>query len=251
VSAADAPRRRRRRTSPVRRLRPFWILLLLAAIVVLGGAYFLATWPALDPHRVIVTGEHVVPDDEILARANVDRGRNMWLQNTHAMAQRIEAIPYIDTAAVHRRLPDVLTIAVTERTPYAFVPGIGGAVTIDDRSRVLQEGAALGSLPQIDDTRLTLPAPGGFIHDARFAALVAVMKAAQSSGIAVDALKYDQFDDVDLRMRDGVMVLLGDGTDLQRRLEMIEPILTQVHGRRRIATIDLRAISTPVVVYGK
>jgi len=252
MSDARSPARRRRKPSPVRKLRPFWFLLVLVLALGAIGAYLLVTWPALYPHTIEVSGNRVVARASVEDAAHINLTQNMWLQNTRAMRERIEAIPYVDRAQVHRRPPDTIAISVTERVPYAVVRGAGGIATIDDTLRVLQAGAALASLPVFDEPAIALPAPGKWIQSNAVDTLARVAAHATQAHLDSEELSYDKFGDIVLRLRSGVTVQLGDGSDLDKKLAMVEPILTQVqHGSRRIASIDLRAITTPVVVYAK
>jgi cell division protein FtsQ len=252
VSTSQATRKRRRRASPVRKLRPFWLLLVALVVAAAGVAYWLVTWRALEPHTIDVSGNHVVPKETILQSARIDSSENMWLQNTGAMRARIEAIPYVDLAQIHRHPPDVLSIAVTERAPFAIVRGQGADVTVDHTLRVLQSGAALGSLPVFEVPNVALPVAGKTIASGAVATLARIEAHADDAHLDPESLAYDRFGDITLRLRSGVSVLLGDGSDLDKKLAMVEPILTQVqHGSRRIQAVDLRALSTPVVVYAK
>lgn len=250
-------RRRRRKPSPTRKLRPFWFLGATVAAIAALAIYLLATWPALDPHTVAVLGNAVVPKAEILERAQIDPDRNMWLQGTHAMAARVEAIPYIATASVHRRLPDVLTIVVTERVPYAFVDAGGTRVTVDRALRVLQNGMPADRADSLPAFAVNgdgpPPPPGAYVTDSNVKALADVEDALRSARIDVRLLGYDRFGDVQATLRNGVVVMLGDRTlQLDQKIAMIEPILEKVdRGGRKVAAIDLRAPTTPVVVYAK
>ncbi len=253
TSASNAGRRRRRK-SPARRLRPFWFLVLVLLALGAAGAYWLISWPALDPRAIDVGGNRVVSRQVILDAARVDPQRNMWLQSTHAMVARIDAIPYIATAWVHRHPPGTLDIGVTERVPYALVDDGGMQVTIDRALRVLQNGApdAANPLPVLHVTLDSPPQPGSTLNGAATAALSKIADAAQAAHLAVASLAYDRYGDVTMVLTSHVRVLLGDATQLQRRLEMVAPILAQVdRGRRHVTTVDLRAITTPVVVYGR
>jgi hypothetical protein len=45
-------------------------------------------------------------------------------------------------------------------------------------------------------------------------------------------------------------VLLGDDEDIEKKIALIDPILAQTaKAGRHVATLDLRAPNTPVVVY--
>jgi cell division protein FtsQ len=246
---------RRRRTPATHRLRPFWFLIAVLAVFAGIGGYLLTTWPALYPHTVEVDGNHTVSKDTIVGRARIDLAKNMWLQNTHAMASRIEAIPYIDRAFVRRRPPDTIVITVTERTPYAFVDDRGERVTVDHALRVLQDGEPLGFAESLPAFAIVLPQAllvGEFIKDPELQALVGNADAIAAAHLDARSLGYDRFGDVTVQLRNGITVLLGDRNGSEQKIPLIRPILEKVdRGKRKVAAIDLRALTTPVVVYAK
>jgi cell division protein FtsQ len=246
---------RRRRASPARRLRPFWFLIAVLAVLAAMGGYVLASWPALYPHTVEVDGNRTVAKETILENAQINLMKNMWLQNMHAMAARIESIPYIDRAEVHRRPPDTMIITVTERTPYAFVDDGATRVTIDHALRVLQDGAPPGlddSLPAFAIVLPQPPAAGAFIDDSNLQGLVGDADAIAAAHLDARTLRYDRFGDVTVQLRNGITVMLGDRVGSEQKIPLIKPILEKVdRGKRKVAAIDLRALTTPVVVYAK
>ncbi|MEO9170953.1 MAG: FtsQ-type POTRA domain-containing protein, partial [Candidatus Baltobacteraceae bacterium] len=112
---------RRRKASPASRLRPFWILAIFIAILSAFAGYFVVTSPVFRPRAISVSSNRIVSRSDIVARAAIAGDRNIWMQNTRAMVSRIETIPYIATAAVHRHLDGTVSIDVTERIPFAVV----------------------------------------------------------------------------------------------------------------------------------
>jgi len=129
------------------RLRPFWLPIVFCAAVVAGALAAAATWPGFQPQRIAVTGNHRVPRDEILAEAAIAPHVSIWLQNTRAMAARIERIPYVATAAVQRFPPASLRIVVAERVPYAVVRSGGGEAVVDRGLRALSPADSSAELP--------------------------------------------------------------------------------------------------------
>lgn len=244
---------RRRKKTAVARLRPFWFLVLLLFVVATLGAYFLVTWPALRPHAVVVEGNRLVPKVAILDAARIDANTNVWLQNTHAMTKRIEAIPYVDTASVHRRPPAAFVIGVTERVPFARLVTADGVVIVDRNLRVLQDAqASFGALPAIVDQAGSEPRPGTSVSKAQIIALRDDEEALANAHLAASSLEHDKFGDLVVTLHDGVRVLFGDESDLGKKTPLVEPILTQVgKSGRPISAIDLRAPNTPVVIYKK
>ncbi len=247
-------RNRRRKAGAAARLRPFWFLIAILVALTAFGGYWLATWPALDPHAVDVSGNRVVSKDAILTAARIDVKRNLWLQNVRSIERRIVAIPYIDTARVHRTLPASVRIDVTERTPFAVVATASSRLVIDRQLRVLQQATPqFALLPLVEAHDLQVAAhPGSFLSEPHVVAMTADLARLQEAHVDVTQVSQDRFGDLDVVLRDGVRVMLGDRLDLGKKIALIDPILQQVgRSRRPIAAIDLRALRTPVVVYKK
>lgn len=231
-------------------MRPFWILFVLAAIAAGAGLFYAATWPGFFPRRVSVGGNRVVPADQILSRAAIASHENIWLQNMRAAANRIETIPYVKTASIHRTLPATVRIAIEERRPFALVRFGGDSVLVDHDLRVLQSGDAALPLPIIVGKDAPAPRAGTFIRDAQIRRLRDDADALARAHVAVRSLHYDKFGDLVATTSGGIRLLLGDDTDLSKKTGLIDPIISQVSaGGKKLAAVDLRAPNTPVVVY--
>lgn len=214
-----------------------------------GAIAFCVTWPGFAPKLVTVGGNRVVPRDEIVARAGVSTHLNVWLQNPHAIASRVDTIPYVAHADVHRIPPATIAIWVTERTPFAIVRGNGSELSVDRSLRVLGPAAPASALPVFELGHESLPLPGAFL-DGRAVALRNDYVALVAAHVVPAALSFDRFGGLVARMPDGIDILLGDDADLSSKLRLIDPILAQaVRDPRRVAAVDLRAPGTPVLVY--
>ncbi len=241
---------KRRKKSAGARLRPFWILFVMLAVGIAIGAYYAAGWPGFYPKSVRVSGNRIVPTAQILARAALVRRKNIWLQNTRAAAARIEAIPYVKTALIHRSLPASVRIGVTERAPFAVLQTDGQRVIVDRDLRVLQPDTRAWTLPVIVTTLPAVPRPGAFVHDAGAQRLRDDYETLAASHVAVRSLRYDRFGDLVADTPGGIALLLGDDADLAKKTPLIDPILSQVGASgSKLAAVDLRAPKTPVVVY--
>jgi cell division septal protein FtsQ len=241
---------RRRTKSAAARLRPFWMLFLLLAVLIGVGAYYGATWRGFYPKRITVSGNHIVPASQILERAEISKHANIWLQNTHAAAARVEAIPYIATASVHRLLPAGVRIAVTERAPFAILQAGGTRVLVDRDLRVLQDAGEDSALPVIIIKSYVGGRPGAFVRNADAVRLRNDYETLAEGHIAIRSLSYDRFGDLVAATTGGIKLLLGDDTDLAKKTPLVDPIISQVSASgKRLAAVDLRAPATPVVVY--
>ncbi len=240
----------RRRRSPAARIRPFWMPIAFCVALALAGLAFAATWTGFDPKRIVVQGNRRVAGSEILTRAAIAPRESIWLQNTGAMVRRIQAIPYVDTAAVHRRPPASVTIVVSERTPFAILRSGDNIALVDRALRVLTLEVPDDPLPIFVMRSVLELSPGEFVktHDA--IELRETYEAMAARQIVPAQLGFDRFGGVVATLHGGLRLLFGPENDLGRKLMLADAILSQVVGReRRVAAIDLRAPGTPVLVY--
>ena len=233
---------KRRRTTPVQRLRPFWFLIAIVLALLVAGGYLFSLSHTFYPHTIVVSGNRVVSKDAIMGAAQIELDRNIWLQNTAAMTKRIEAIPFIDTAVIHRHLPGAINIDVTERTPFAVLDDGGSRALVDRRMRVLRPAGP-------DDAAL----PVLVVRDGQSApALAIALDAALIAHLDPASFNFDKYGDVEMTLRGGVRVYFGDPSTVAQKVTLVQPILAKVErGNRKVAALDLRAMTTPVVVYAK
>jgi cell division protein FtsQ len=241
---------RRRKRSAAARIRPFWMSIALLGLVAAAIIGVAATWPGFETKNVEVVGNERVSSNEILRHADITPGRSIWLQSLGGVARRIQSIPYVAAVSVHRIPPGSIRISVTERVPFAILQSGPERVTVDRGLRVLEPASA-------DERRpvLIVPAglalwPGKFVTTRDAITLRDAYEAMLLRRITPSSLGYDRYGGLVVTLHDGLRVLLGQDGDLVQKLTLVEAILAQVvRAQRRITTIDVRAPSTPVVVY--
>ncbi len=64
-----------------------------------------------------VSGNSRIKTDEILAKCNLKTGINSLSINLHDMEKQLLKNPWIESAAIKRKLPDTIEISIKERTP--------------------------------------------------------------------------------------------------------------------------------------
>ena len=243
---------RRRKLPAVRRLRPFWLPLSLLAVAAACAGAFLVAWPGFAPQRVSVTGNRLVSSSEIARRAHVEANVNMWLQNTGAMAARVAAIPYVARVHVYRVPPATVLIAVRERAPFAVVRSGDDAAIVDRDLRVLVPATGTETLPAFVLQRYLALETGSFLNDGSLKTLRDDYEAMIAAHVVPLELTFDRFGGLVATMRGGVKILFGSEEDFDKKLALVNPVLSQlVRDRRRVEAVDLRAPSTPVLVFRK
>ncbi len=153
----DEPFLRARRRVPVRRgLLPQWARTrwgrpLFAGCVLLAlGAAAALVWEAQhflehDPRFVIASstsiqtiGNSHLTRSDLLSVFGSDIGRNLFFVPLARRRVELEQIPWVEHATVMRILPNQLRVAVSERTPIAFVE-IHGRIELADAAGVILE----------------------------------------------------------------------------------------------------------------
>ena len=241
---------KRVKRSAAARIRPFWIMFALAGILSVAAGAFFTMWSGFDPSHVAVTGNRRVSSSEILRVADIPANRSIWLDNTKAIAARIRTIPYVGKASIHRLPPASLTIAVSERVPFAILTSEGRSVVVDRELRVLSPAAGDELLPAFVLTLHGSLAPGTFVTARDASVLRDVYTTMASYGLPPAMLAFDRYGDVIAEVSGTPRLLLGQPDDIGRKVRLITAILAQVvHRQESVSAIDVRAPATPVVVY--
>jgi hypothetical protein len=250
VSASAKPRRRTKPSIAVR-VRTFWVVATLAVclVIALGVAFVNAPQLRVRSVDADVPANSPVTKSALIATASIEPDANLWLLNTGAIRGRLEAIPYVATATVHRRQfpqPSV-QLAITLRQPTGCVSMPDGAVTIDATERVLQTGCASAALPLVDAGAGAGVTPGSTLTEPDINRLLADARAI-GAVIPVRIVRRDRFGGLQAVDSHGVLLEFGADTDLPAKLALVEPIRRSTGGRA-LRAIDLRAPATPVVEF--
>ncbi|MBV9027457.1 MAG: FtsQ-type POTRA domain-containing protein [Candidatus Eremiobacteraeota bacterium] len=241
---------RRRKRSVVARLRPFRIAMAFAGSAIVAAAVFLALWPGFWPHNVVVIGNRRVSTAEILAAARIAPHLSIWTQNTRVITRRIEAIPYIGTASIQRIPPASIRVNVSERAPFALVSSGSVRVLVDRSLRVLAPAEG-DEMPLVFVLRPgTSLAAGAFVTSEPATEMRSAYDGMRQQGLEPVRLALDRFGGLEVTLSNGIRILAGPATDLEKKIRLVTAILAQVGDeRRRIAAVDVRAPATPVLVY--
>ena len=114
-----------------------------AALITAGyfGARYALYSPQMllvKPDQIDVSGNRIVPREEIQKLFVHDRDRSVLRIPLEARRTQIQEIPWVEEASVQRILPNRLRVEITERTPVAFFRN-GNELTLIDAHGVLLE----------------------------------------------------------------------------------------------------------------
>jgi cell division protein FtsQ len=90
--------------------------------------------------QVMVEGRKMVDRQTVLAAVGLKRGQPILSFDLAAARERLEHIPWVESAVVERRLPDLIYVRLTERTPMALWQHEGRFSVIDAKGVVVVDG---------------------------------------------------------------------------------------------------------------
>jgi cell division protein FtsQ len=192
VAVTEAQLARRRRL----------LLLGVAVASAIGILWLIVQSPFLSVQHVEVRGATAQTRLAVERAAAVKDGSALLFLDTGAVARRVEALPWVAHASVHRDLPNGVTITVEERLPVAWMrrpppagspPGALGPVAVVDVSgRVLEDRtdppAGLPAIIGLD----RVPRRGGHLASRAPAAALAAIPDALRAQTAALVLHHGQ-----------------------------------------------------------
>lgn len=89
--------------------------------------------------NVLVLGRQETPREDLLKAVRLARGAPILAFDPQAAKQRIEALPWVKSATVQRRLPDTVFLQMVERRPLAVWQHKGRFALIDHDGRVIPD----------------------------------------------------------------------------------------------------------------
>src|SRR5437868_6713104 len=121
---------------------------------VAAAAYFYGTssWRFRIDSRdnIEITGVEHVPTAQVMEVFGGDVGRNIYYIPLAERKKQLEEIPWVESAAVMRLLPNRLRVAIKERTPVAFV-------RMGSRVQFIDAGGVIMELPQRSAKKFSFP----------------------------------------------------------------------------------------------
>jgi cell division protein FtsQ len=153
-----------------------------------------------------VVGIENVSRRQVMEVLGGDIGRNVFFIPLDDRKKKLEEIPWVESAAVARLLPNRLKVTITERTPVAFVQ-VGNKIALADSHGVVMD------MPPNSTKRYSFPVLVGMGEQEPLSTRAARMKiyAQLVSELDADGAHYSQdLSDIDLSDPEDVKVTVSD-----------------------------------------
>ncbi len=198
---------------------------------------------ALD--EVMVAGRTETDPAAILDAIGLERGAPLLTLDLAAARERLEALPWVATAAVERRLPDTLYVRLTERRPMAIWQNDRRFVVIDRDGRPLADALELASRgSRIIDTLPHVVGPTAPRHAPEL--LEALARAPELQGRVAAATRVGDRR-WNLKLDNGVVVKLPEAGMAMALRQLAEMQRTGRLIDRDVVAIDMRIPDRMVV----
>lgn len=129
-------KKQKKRMSRAKRLMRSGILLVLLIAIISGVCLFA---PFFNITKIKVEGNAQVLTEEILDRAPIVVGTNIFKLNKRTVKKSLTSLAYLDKIKVKRSLPSTVRIKVTESYAHLLFPYASGYVVTDEAGKVLEE----------------------------------------------------------------------------------------------------------------
>ena len=192
---------------------------------------------ALPIERVVVEGEKLTSERDVTEALGISRGDPIMGFSIDEAERNVEALPFVETAIVQRRLPGTVLVSLVERTPFAVWQNRGRFLLIDRSGKVV-ENQGLNGKDAEAFARLPLVVGAGAAPAA--ASLIDALDQSASIRSHVVAMVRVGQRRWNLTLKNGCDVLLPEGEEVRalRRLDRFEREHKLLE--RPLAAIDLR-----------
>ncbi len=210
--------------------------------------------------RVSVTGNETVGDQVIIGISGIKMGESIFSVDEAEVARAFEKEGLVALKKVDVAWPSDVRLTVGERQQAAVVDYLGISVIVDEWGSVMgvRNDLPTEHLPVVTGFMATSYLTGQPIMSSvygQFDAMVAVLGAIKSQGLGalVSELNVADLDNLYLMMRGGLLVELGDSSDMNAKLIWLQSSLQKMNdlglnGGKLDVTSGKSAIFKPNVV---
>lgn len=228
--------RRRRRPRRSRGRFPGGLVLILGTVLVVVVALVLVNW-VFTVRRLTVTGSGDIPAQEVAHMSGIRLGTRMRRVDVERARTGVEGDGRLAFVRLERRYPGEMILTVRPRTMEALAMQAGKVLALDSDGYVMSVLTQLPqqSLPYVSGLRPSKYAIGRRLDptDGRIPAMTVVLEAMRERSVtsAVAEVSLADLDDIRIITRKGTTVLLGDTSDMARKIAWMAGAVADIEAR--------------------
>lgn len=220
------------------------VMALIGLIASSGLMYHVAFSPRYHIREVRTIGNSLASASEIEAAVLENGSEAFWIQ-TSAVRKRLLGIPAIADADVRVVLPDRLEVRVRERVPFGVLQTGATAQLLDVDGMVIGIASEAPPILTIRNLDESLGPPARFDQEA-FGAVKVLSNHLGGTAFEPTGFAYSRQSGLEFATREGMVVRLGDGKDLDWKLAALDKMRQfLVEHQLRAELIDVRFRDRP------
>ncbi len=218
--APPAKKRKKRR-------KKHYFLRFLVLVALIAGVYVFMTSSVFSIDRIVVEGNTLMSDEDIIKQSGVNTGDNMFKQTGRRVKAALSENKYIAGVKVSRELPNIYKIIITERMPVIAVSYEGKYVILDEEGYAVDEADSTMHATLVTGLKINKYELGKvpeFSDSANFNEASQLIKAVNDSGMFFKKVELGSSMTVKGYVTD-TMVCSGQSSDIISQLEEIKAVL--------------------------
>ncbi|MGE5484954.1 MAG: cell division protein FtsQ/DivIB [Ignavibacteriales bacterium] len=224
------------------------VLFMLWVLAMAGAGYVLLNSPFFSVTEVQVLGCLRTSPDEIVAASGILEGANIFSVPLGEAAERIAAIPWVQSVTCMRRFPATVGIQVIERKPAAVTPHHNSFMVLDPEGWVVEVRDRPGGLPLVTVEPVPEMHVGEQVDSEALRWAIACAQAFGPRSNELAEVHADEKSHLTVYMTGGLRAMLGQAdSTLERKVGLLLGIINDIRGNGVDAEyVDLR-YEKPVV----
>lgn len=225
------------------------VIVVAAVLLVIFGSIFVYRSDLFHVNNVQINGVSHLTSQEITEIAAVPADSTLLRLDAAGIKQRLEDNAWVQSATIHRSLPDTIVIDVTERTP-------GAVVRINDKQTwVISTDSSWLSAATEDDwnndmriidvsNSIAQPVSGSECTDGGIKNALAILDGISDDlKSQIQSISAESSIKTSLNLKNGITVAFGDSSNIQLKEAAINELLSQYAGK--ISYINVRVPASP------
>lgn len=221
--------------------KPGTFFLIIAAIIFLMSISFKIS-------KIEVSGNGLYSDKEVISASGIQTGDNLFFINRIAAGSRVVVkLPYVDSVAITRTLPNKVTIVVQESNAIGYVVASNEYWTISQSGKFLSkiEADETNGIARISGLTIKKPVVGEIItpakgEEGKFKYLLDIMYQIQTRGMVADITAIDVSNEAnpEIGYQDRFSVKLGEMDNTEYKFGKMLSAISQL-GKEDAGSMDL------------
>lgn len=218
---------------------------------VLIGLYLYSPFFTLQNIKILGNSNFTV--EQVVTKGEIDTTKNIYLISGKSVENSLMKDPYVQNVRVQKKFPRTLAIEIYVRTPIATINFTGGFAMIDAESNILKieqdfSNTVKPLVTGIDVTNLEVGTKMD-MDEEKAAMIVEIVANAQSTGIlqSLTQINVADLNNITMLTSQGIIVLLGEGENLNDKLLQLNQILVDLHTKGiNTGYVDMKYDAHPV-----